>query len=105
MVFFSVFYKQKTAYEVRISDWGSDVCSADLMNARHSPLVTGRLARACGVRSAEKRGPSQSNAKPSPACPISTTPSAPRTQRIAAAGSGADGKPAENRATSLANAV
>src|SRR3546814_671320 len=24
------FFKQKTAYEVRISDWGSDVCSSDL---------------------------------------------------------------------------
>src|SRR3546814_19599566 len=24
------FYKQKTAYEVRISDWSSDVCSSDL---------------------------------------------------------------------------
>src|SRR3546814_14753312 len=27
-VFF--FYKQKTAYEMRISDWSSDVCSSDL---------------------------------------------------------------------------
>src|SRR3546814_3165566 len=27
MVFF---YKQKTAYEMRISDWSSDVCSSDL---------------------------------------------------------------------------
>src|SRR3546814_10267300 len=25
-----VFYKQKTAYEMRISDWSSDVCSSDL---------------------------------------------------------------------------
>src|SRR3546814_4868218 len=28
VVFF--FFKQKTAYEVRISDWSSDVCSSDL---------------------------------------------------------------------------
>src|SRR3546814_8552982 len=28
-VFF--FFKQKTAYELRISDWSSDVCSSDLM--------------------------------------------------------------------------
>src|SRR3546814_2069527 len=28
MVFF--FFKQKTAYEMRISDWSSDVCSSDL---------------------------------------------------------------------------
>src|SRR3546814_4164293 len=29
-VFF--FFKQKTAYEVRISDWSSDVCSSDLLD-------------------------------------------------------------------------
>src|SRR3546814_7314708 len=29
MVFF--FFKQKTAYEMRISDWSSDVCSSDLV--------------------------------------------------------------------------
>src|SRR3546814_8229123 len=26
------FFKQKTAYEMRISDWSSDVCSSDLTN-------------------------------------------------------------------------
>src|SRR3546814_1174474 len=40
------FFKQKTAYEVRISDWSSDVCSSDLiaswkrspaMGERHDP--------------------------------------------------------------------
>src|SRR3546814_7390254 len=31
-VFF--FFKQKTAYEMRISDWSSDVCSSDLKLAR-----------------------------------------------------------------------
>src|SRR3546814_19203775 len=29
-IFFVFFFKQKTAYEVRISDWSSDVCSSDL---------------------------------------------------------------------------
>src|SRR3546814_4542855 len=29
MVIF-LFFKQKTAYEMRISDWSSDVCSSDL---------------------------------------------------------------------------
>src|SRR3546814_7780524 len=28
---FVFFFKQKTAYEMRISDWSSDVCSSDLM--------------------------------------------------------------------------
>src|SRR3546814_2932053 len=27
-----VFFKQKTAYEMRISDWSSDVCSSDLLS-------------------------------------------------------------------------
>src|SRR3546814_18392508 len=31
IVFF--FFKQKTAYEMRISDWSSDVCSSDLVTA------------------------------------------------------------------------
>src|SRR3546814_5723874 len=30
MMFYFVFFKQKTAYEMRISDWSSDVCSSDL---------------------------------------------------------------------------
>src|SRR3546814_3438974 len=29
-VLFFFFFKQKTAYEMRISDWSSDVCSSDL---------------------------------------------------------------------------
>src|SRR3546814_2682271 len=32
-----VFFKQKTAYEMRISDWSSDVCSSDLLG--HQALV------------------------------------------------------------------
>src|SRR3546814_2280437 len=28
------FFKQKTAYEMRISDWSSDVCSSDLTGQR-----------------------------------------------------------------------
>src|SRR3546814_1584323 len=28
------FFKQKTAYEMRISDWSSDVCSSDLSGTR-----------------------------------------------------------------------
>src|SRR3546814_5005435 len=37
----SFFIKQKTAYEMRISDWSSDVCSSDLRNcSRGSTLVS-----------------------------------------------------------------
>src|SRR3546814_1660244 len=47
------FFKQKTAYEVRISDWSSDVCSADLnrpvllqfrrKGERHRPVEPDRI--------------------------------------------------------------
>src|SRR3546814_10633528 len=36
-VFF--FFKQKTAYEMRISDWSSDVCSSDLVVPDDGPLL------------------------------------------------------------------
>src|SRR3546814_5315120 len=32
-LFYFFFFKQKTAYEMRISDWSSDVCSSDLGDA------------------------------------------------------------------------
>src|SRR3546814_6926976 len=32
------FFKQKTAYEMRISDWSSDVCSSDLFGLGHFSL-------------------------------------------------------------------
>src|SRR3546814_7044286 len=34
VLFFFFFFKQKTSYELRISDWSSDVCSSDLLGAR-----------------------------------------------------------------------
>src|SRR3546814_5051865 len=40
VVFF--FFKQKTAYELRISDWSSDVCSSYLATGR-DPLYQSRL--------------------------------------------------------------
>src|SRR3546814_15933804 len=32
-------FQQKTAYEMRISDWRSDVCSSDLLRSRRSILA------------------------------------------------------------------
>src|SRR3546814_10479401 len=32
------FFKQKTAYEMRISDWSSDVCSSDLLHGQPADL-------------------------------------------------------------------
>src|SRR3546814_7315610 len=37
--FFFFFFKQKTAYEMRISDWSSDVCSSDLFAFFYSAIV------------------------------------------------------------------
>src|SRR3546814_14356927 len=34
---FFFFFKQKTAYEMRISDWSSDVCSSDLIGLEPRP--------------------------------------------------------------------
>src|SRR3546814_1334288 len=38
------FFKQKTAYEMRISDWSSDVCSSDLDGDGAFTLVDDRIA-------------------------------------------------------------
>src|SRR3546814_11394422 len=46
------FFKQKTAYEMRISDWSSDVCSSDLLRAR----VAGDLHDDCRLRLALAEG-------------------------------------------------
>src|SRR3546814_3986850 len=55
--YFSVFFffKQKTAYEMRISDWSSDVCSSDLRQtmlvdeAPHFEMVIGELRGDTGI--------------------------------------------------------
>src|SRR3546814_5337966 len=39
---FFFFFKQKTAYEMRISDWSSDVCSSDLLFALRRDPATGK---------------------------------------------------------------
>src|SRR3546814_3058848 len=40
VIYLFFFFKQKTAYEMRISDWSSDVCSSDLLrhHARINPV-------------------------------------------------------------------
>src|SRR3546814_2700199 len=37
------FFKQKTAYEMRISDWSSDVCSSDLLVFNNTRVIKARL--------------------------------------------------------------
>src|SRR3546814_1571656 len=57
-----VFFKQKTAYEMRISDWSSDVCSSDLRHGLGADCHrrraddghhAGRLADPIGWRGAD----------------------------------------------------
>src|SRR3546814_16592742 len=48
------FFKQKTAYEMRISDWSSDVCSSDLEATPDARLVT-TLAMICPFAANEKQ--------------------------------------------------
>src|SRR3546814_13605617 len=45
-----LFFKQKTAYEMRISDWSSDVCSSDLVLVCALALVAGRVGAAVGLQ-------------------------------------------------------
>src|SRR3546814_4971953 len=47
MCLYFFFFKQKTAYEMRINDWSSDVCSSDLghQHARQGQGDRGPLAR------------------------------------------------------------
>src|SRR3546814_9146356 len=40
------FFKQKTAYEMRISDWSSDVCSSDLV----TPYLRRSVAAELGIK-------------------------------------------------------
>src|SRR3546814_3899174 len=53
-VIFFFFFKQKTAYEVRISDWSSDVCSSD--------LSSGDTGKAYGAASGRVGSPWSSHA-------------------------------------------
>src|SRR3546814_20417895 len=62
------FFQQKTGYEMRISDWSSDVCSSDLR----------RTLRHSGDRRAGSRCASAAAGKASPARPSGAVPSQPR---------------------------
>src|SRR3546814_11940618 len=64
------FFKQKTAYEMRISDWSSDVCSSDLGKIRRSGCSAGQPAgqyradETGGLRDEGRRGLSPALIRP-----------------------------------------
>src|SRR3546814_8818101 len=58
-IFGIFFFKQKTAYEMRISDWSSDVCSSDLIDLLER-RQDGVLAAVAGVH----HGPAVAGAPP-----------------------------------------
>src|SRR3546814_19062552 len=49
-IFVFFFFKQKTAYEMRISDWSSDVCSSDLLDMPLESKFGALPKRASGQR-------------------------------------------------------
>src|SRR3546814_7669882 len=69
---FFFFFKQKTAYEMRISDWSSDVCSSDLETnladlqenllrvvgriAKITTIFSGEVLNGTGVKTLEEAG-------------------------------------------------
>src|SRR3546814_16847273 len=54
LVFF--FFKQKTAYEMRISDWSSDVCSSDLLGQAASQCAAEAHFPTAGQRKPDRWG-------------------------------------------------
>src|SRR3546814_3560825 len=73
---FVFFFKQKTAYEMRISDWSSDVCSSDLVmrssisarsaRRRASSASSSSTSARRRLRSIRTRSPVSSSASPPP---------------------------------------
>src|SRR3546814_8664666 len=98
MIFFGIFFfKQKTAYEMRISDWRSDVCSSDLEGLANvwvealacgTPIV---ISDAGGAREGLDRPeagrivPREPSAITRAICDILADPPAPAVVRSAAA--------------------
>src|SRR3546814_8986090 len=75
---FFFFFKQKTAYEMRISDWSSDVCSSDLGLELGATRLLGELGRA-DARNRGLAAESVSHQEPSLSsrvtCPVTWAPS------------------------------
>src|SRR3546814_3061625 len=89
-----VFFKQEAAYEVRISDWSSDVCSSDLLGEAfglqhhvvvgkigHGVTPAGSRTRGAGCRgAADRRAPGRSGRARPPGRPSSPSAGATRSE-------------------------
>src|SRR3546814_11527578 len=56
---FFFFFKQKTAYEMRISDWSSDVCSSDLSVERRIFGLENEYGVTCTLRGQRRLSPDE----------------------------------------------
>src|SRR3546814_5448892 len=87
-LFIVFFFKQKTAYEMRISDWSSDVCSSDL------PQLRRLLAHGAGARHGHGAG-ADAPARRRGGAVVTTAQQLPRKVVLAAGGTGGHMFPAE----------
>src|SRR3546814_6881585 len=64
-----LFFKQKTAYEMRISDWSSDVCSSDLRSSvDHARRYVGIRSWRAAVRARRRACPGRCSGSPAGPC-------------------------------------
>src|SRR3546814_7034574 len=89
---FFFFFKQKTAYEMRISDWSSDVCSSDLYRGQdpqpHAPHHIGHRGFRKAEFAAREMGVRPNGARHSPTHrPTQNSAAAARVRRRSYAGS------------------
>src|SRR3546814_11800483 len=100
------FFKQKTAYEMRISDWSSDVCSSDLGYGWQYRIGAMRFIRESGPATVPIRtgDPRASEDNESVACP--PDPHVPQRHRLARRhANAAPRRPARHRDRSEARRV
>src|SRR3546814_19875003 len=63
VVYVFCFFKQKTAYEMRISDWSSDVCSSDLSEFTNRPDGLPGMLKTYGIEQGKADGVPEKNLK------------------------------------------
>src|SRR3546814_7973515 len=74
------FFKQKTAYEMRISDWSSDVCSSDLSFQEAQKI--GLAGTSVNVRMPTRRSLSERSEEQSGLTSPMTVPASPQDEAV-----------------------